>query len=267
MKKRPITFEGKKILGQTGDDDALEYGGGVIFKKGDVSYWQFWDPPVRKNFEVWTAKIPSRVLNQYGVTRYELADAMEMEPEAVRSLSSARDAVDRQKVLAAIMQQNGRSSVCRDGPEDLTVWELVQRWHPVLGVEPDSVPQVDEDDYIISYYEDVVGCGQVHGNFLGAFESLECCASAIASDMERTGHHVNVFVINDDERLERLEWNRERWVDKPKVEVKGVFAPAIWRFRMRPWYRDSRKQIRKLSRIEQDRKRRDIRGSLSKLRL
>jgi hypothetical protein len=222
---------------------------------------------VRKNFEVWTAKIPTRVLKSYRLTRDELADVMEMEPEEVRSMASARSSEDRQRVLEGVMKVAGRSSVCRDGPEDLTPWELVQRWHPVLGVDQESVPQLDEDDYIISEYESVMGSGQVGGNFLGAYESIECCASAIASDLERTGHPSNVFVLNDDDRLERLEWSREKWIDQPKVEVKGVFAPAIWRYRMRPWYRESRKKIRKLSALERRASKLDIRGTLNRFRI
>lgn len=264
--KRPISFEGKKILGTTGDDDSLLYGGGVVFRKGEIDYWQFWDGPERKNFEVWTAKIPSRVLNAYKMTRYELADVMGMGAEEVRSMGSARDAKDRQKVLEAVIRVLGRSAVCRDGAEDLTLWELVQRWHPVLGVDHGSVPQCDEDDYIISSYEGVVGCGQVGGNFLGAYESIECCASAIASDLEKAGFPSNVFVLEDD-KLERLEWNREKWIDRPKVAVKGVFAPAIWRFRMRPWFRESRKKLRKLSRAEQKATRQNIRGTLNRFRI
>jgi hypothetical protein len=265
--KRPIRFDGKKLIGVTGDDDPLLYGGGVIFRKGELDYWQFWDDRrTDKNYEVWTAKIPSRILKEYRANRYELAEAMGVAPEEVRSLASARDAGDRQRVLKAIIEMRGRTAVCPDGPEDLTTWELCQRWHPVLKVDPETVPRLDEDDYLIMGYEEVMGCGQVGGNFLGAYETLECCAAAIADDLEKTGMRHNVYVA-DGGSLERLEWNRGRWVGQPKVEVRGAFAPAIWRYRLRPWFRETRKKIRRITRAERKASQQNIRGTLNRFRI
>jgi len=262
---RPTKVGEVTAVERTGDDDALTYGGGVIFRKDCDTFWQFWDAPSAKVYLAWTAKVPAHVLRAYkSIDRDELAFHVGVDTDLLRTMSTSGKPLDRVRLLEGIMTLEGRSRVCPRGPEELTRHEMVQRWGPLYSVDPESMPQYDADDFMVLEFEEGFGCGQIAGRFLGVYETFEQCATAIAEDMQATGRASLVFVENDDGEIERLEWTRSKWVGLPANRIRMGFASSTWRFRMRPHAKEARKKPRRLSRAEGLKRR--IRGTMRKPR-
>lgn len=251
------------VLEKTGDDDSFEYGGGVLYRKNGGYFWQFWEPPASKNYLVWTAKIPRDVLKAYKhISREELASVLDVDMDTLRTMGRSRSHGDRFALIEAISELEGRSTIV-GREEELTPWELAQRWGTAIGVDPESVPEIDDDDYIIIEYRGAYGCGQLSQVMLGCFESFESCAAAIADHSENVGNSSNVYFELSPGSLEKVDWTRSRWLGKQPVPLRGHFSRAIWRTKIRGYLRESKKQVRRLKR----RSKPAFRGRISKVRV
>jgi len=264
--RRPTKLNDLTVLELTGDDDALTYGGGVVFRREGDTYWQFWDRPTTKIYVVWTAQIPVNVLRAYkSVQREDIVLQTGLPLDDLRSMSTSNRFQDRLKLLEAIVELEGRSRICPNEPEELTKAEMVRRWGPMFHVDPESFPLYDGDDYIISEFEEGFACGQIVGRFLGVYETFECCAAAIAEDMEANSLGSLVYIEGDGGIAEKLEWTRGRWLGQPQNRIRIGFAKSTWRFRMRAHAREASKTGRKLTKPERAVNRR-VRGTIRKSR-
>jgi len=264
--RRPRKHNDLTVLELTGDADALTYGGGVVFRKEGDTFWQFWDQPTSKTFVVWTTRIGVNILRDYkSVARAEISSATGLPVDTLRTMSTSSRVMDRLTLIQAVSQLEGRSRICPTGPEELTTYEMAQRWGEVFEVDPSSYPKFDKEDYVISEFEEGMACGQVAGRFLGLYETFECCAAAIAEDIEASGVVANVYIEEDGGEMEKLEWSRGRWLGRSPVPIRMGFAKATWRYRMRPYSREAAKKGRRLDRAERAVKR-PIRGTLRKSR-
>jgi hypothetical protein len=245
--KRPIPLGELVILECTGDDDALLEGGGIVFRKDDAEYWQRWDSPTTKNYLVWTGKVPRDVLKHYPeVTREELMDQLELTSDELRSMSRSRNVRDRIQLMRGVRELCGDSTTFPK-QEDLSTYELVDRWGVILGWDADTFPRVDEDDYFILPIRGFYAAGQVDGRYLGAYEDFEGALASISDHSIGVGNVSNSFYLEDDDaELERLEFDRHKWAPEKVDRIRGVLSAALWRNRMRPWVREAKKKGAKL---------------------
>jgi len=264
--KRPVKVGDLTVLEKTGDDDAFTHGGGVVFRSDDGTFWQFWDAPSTKSYWVWTVAIPMNVLRAYKtVPREQMVKQAMVDMNLLRTMSTSSRVTDRLELLKTIIELEGRSRVCPLGPDEMTRHELIQRWGPVFHVDPESFPLYDQDDYMVAEFEEGFACGQVEGRFLGVFETFECCAAAIAEDMEANILGSHVYVENGDGQLEKLEWSRRKWLNQPQKRIRIGFAKSTWRYRMRSHSREAAKTGRKLTKAERSVNRR-VRGTIRRTR-
>jgi len=102
------------VLEKTGDDDSFEYGGGVLYRKDDGEFWQFWEAPTTKNYLVWTAVIPRDVLKEYKrLSREEIACILDVDMDTLRTMGRSRRHGDRLALIEAISELEGRSAIVR----------------------------------------------------------------------------------------------------------------------------------------------------------
>jgi hypothetical protein len=262
---RPTQLRDLKILDKTGDDDALTYGGGVVFRKDDKVFWQFWDAPGR-NYLVWTARVGRSVLQDYpNVNRKHLASDMGLDMNGLRAMAVAADPRDRRQMVEAIGELEGRSVICPTGPEELTNWEMKQRWGDLYQVDTESVSRFAPGDYAICEYDEGWACGQIGGDCLGVYEAFEGCLAVIANEIDATGLMAEVFILEKGEMKERLDWNPGRWRGQPHQRIRLGFSGSSWRYRMRPFAREAGKKERKTPGRRMGRKR-PKRGTIRKTR-
>jgi hypothetical protein len=248
--KSILTLEdGTQVLGTTGDQDAFDYGGGVVYiePKGRHAYWQFWRArdEGQKNYEVWTAPIPRDVLAHYSHADVnELSIVGDIDIKQLKKDSRSRNVKDRAELVHIICDALGPSAVDPDGePDIVSPFELKARWGPVFGVLLDEVPQVDYEDYIIrprnpEGYE----CGCVDGTYLGRYTRYEDCLNVIAGHIPTThqDREPNVFHEHEPGALELVEWDRAGAKPrKPPQRRKLPVAP--WRNAMRKYAAQSNK--------------------------
>jgi hypothetical protein len=262
--RRPVQHGDVVVLEMTGDSDALEFGGGVVFRKDGQIYWQFWDAPTGRKYLIWTSKIPFNVLRQFSfVDREGIARFLRIDLDELRGMSVSNRIMDRQRLVEVIGETEGWSTICPDDVEDLVRWELIQRWGPLLGVDPETAPRMSPGDCLICESDEGFVCGRVGGEFFGLYERLEGCASAVAEALEGADPSSLVFVESAPGEIERLEWTRSKWLGRERTKLRIGFSSARWRFRMRPYLRESQKKLRALTRGQKAVKTR-FRGRLSR---
>jgi hypothetical protein len=85
------------VLVTTGDMDAFKYGGGVVYKDGQGTFWQFWDSrePGEKNYFVYTAPVPRKVLDYYDAPLEEICSVGDLDRREARRLSRSSNPSDR----------------------------------------------------------------------------------------------------------------------------------------------------------------------------
>ncbi len=244
---RPIlTLEdGTWVLDTTGDLDAFEYGGGVLFQepRRREIYWQFWGPrdPGEKNYFVFTAPIPSNVIEVFQPDIRELCKYSELEIQKVRRMSRSKDPKDRLQIVVAMRDVYGSSSIDPNcDPEIITPWELTERWGDVFGKELGEIPEVEFDDYIIreTQYKNWE-CGCVDGTYFGRFEKYKHCLCAIAEHMRDIGTtRPNVMHEHEPGKLELVMWNPTEFLDKTSFKRRGTMPGPRWRAHMRKYATD-----------------------------
>jgi len=245
-----LTLEdGTQVIETTGDQDAFEYGGGVVYvePKGRHAYWQFWRPREegQKNYEVWTAPIPRDVLAHYkDVDVKEVVLVGDISVKLIQQDSRSRNLRERARLVQMICDAMGPSAVDPDGEPDVVApFDLKARWGPVFGVMLDEVPRIDFEDYIIrdrkpAGYE----CGCVDGTYLGRYSRYEDCLNVIAGHIidAHQDREPNVFHEHEAGALELIEWDRARAKpSKPPQRSKMPSGP--WRNAMRQYATETNK--------------------------
>jgi len=240
MKRPIITLEdGTEVLDTTGDVDAFEHGGGVLFRSPDRRgiFWSFWSAraPGEKNFSVFTAPVPSDVLEYFDPDVKELSIVTGMDPRDIKRFSCSKNHGERLEIVMAIRDCNGASRVDPSHePDIMSKYELSERWGPVFGVDSSDVPMIELHDFIIR--ETVHGdyeCGCVDGSYLGRHSEYKFTLCAIADFMKRYDlERSNLFHEHDHGQLELVTWEPETFVGKiPKR--RGKLPEARWRNSMK----------------------------------
>jgi len=257
-----LTLEdGTQVIQTTGDQDAFEYGGGVVYiePRGRHAYWQFWRArdEGQKNYEVWTAPIPRDVLAHFQKADVnELSIVGDISTKQIKKDSRSRNLRDRAELVSIICDAMGPSEVDPDGEPDLICpFDLKARWGPVFGVLLDEVPQVDIEDYIVrARSPEGYECGCVDGTYLGRYARYEDCLNVIAGHIEQAhqDREPNVFHEHEPGALELVEWDRDRAkATKPPQRRKLPSSP--WRNAMRGYAA----QTNKLERARREKRRGD----------
>lgn len=238
---RPIlTLEdGTRVLDTTGDLDAFEYGGGVLFQepKRRETYWQFWRArdPGDKNYEVFTAPVPKNVIEVFDPDIRELCKYSDLELQTVRRMSRSKDPKERLQVVMAMREVYGPSAIDPHyEPEVITPWELAERWGNVFGKELGEIPEVEYDDYLVRESKDGRWeCGCIDGTYFGHFEKYKHCLCAIAEHMREIGAmRPNVMHEHARGKLELIVWDPYEFLNK-KLPRRGVVAGPRWRAHVR----------------------------------
>jgi len=234
MKRSVITLRnGVEVLETTGDQDALEHGGGLIWRcprYGDV-FWTFWDarPPGTRNFEVFEAEIPADIVKHFDPDVEELCMVTGYSKSQVHVMGRSKDPTQRAEIVQAMAQCFGASSVSsRDGASICSPFEMVEKWGDAFGVEQKRVSMFQEDDYLIregdmSAYE----CGRFDGKSLGRFDAFEDALGAIARDMKVEG--ASVFFEHEFGDIETVEWSFHESLKRPLGLSRRTSPSAKWR--------------------------------------
>ncbi len=248
---RPIITlsDGIEVLDTTGDLDAFEYGGGVVYRTPQKeTYWQFWEPRERgrKNFYVFTAPIPDKVLDFYDFVEPEiLCTVGQIDKRELARISRSKDHKQRAFLVGIIKDAYGPSSIDpNETSEVLTPWELASRWGDVYGVSTDETPQANLEDYIVREHKQVgeaYECGRIEGAYFGRFETYEDALCAVAHAMAKgDGFSCNVFHEHEPGKLELIDWDPQEYLERPLKKHRRAFSNAFWKNAMRHYINDDK---------------------------
>ena len=241
--------DGTGVLETTGDEDAVQYGGGVLYRSpGGVVVWDFWDAP-EKNFFVYSVDVPRDVLEHYeGVDIQELVLCAggEVTVKEILRLSSSKDPRARRQVLSLIRGGYGASQIDLDGPVEVTKFNLVDRWGFLFGVERNEVEEISQEDYIIREYGKRWECGRVDGICLGRYQRYEDALATVANDMKKVGLFTNLFHEHLPGEIELLQWDPEDHIGRGTI-IRGKIPAAQWKVAMRQ-YNTGRKKVHRRQR-------------------
>jgi len=237
--------DGTQVLETTGDADAIQYGGGVLYRSpGGVVSWDFWEAP-EKNFLVYSAEVPGDVLGHYDVDVQELVlcSAGEVTEKEVLKLSKSANPRIRLQVLGLIRGAHGASTLDLEGPEEVTKFNLVSRWGFLFGMEKGDVEEISEEDYMVREHEKRWECGRVDGTCLGRHRKYEDALSAVADDMKKVGLFTNLFHEHSPGEIELVQWEPEELIGRGVI-IRGKIPAAQWKLAMRR-YKTGRKPQRR----------------------
>lgn len=242
MKKPIIRLDnGIDVIDTTGDVDAFEHGGGVIYTDPhDLrTYWTFWDQRElgQKKFDVFTSLVPEDVINFFKPEMEELSMVSGFKKIELVRLGKSRKISDRIDVLKAIKECFGSSSIdLKKFPEELSPFEMVERWGDVFGIEKDEFPISDYEDYMIrgrgnGTYES----GRFDGLYLGRFADFKSAMSAVADDMSSEGSFDSIlFYEHSFGELETVSWDPQKFIGK-SIPIRGKLPEAPWRNLMKKY--------------------------------
>lgn len=231
---RPILHleSGVQVIECTGDADALEYGGGVIYfcPRQESIFWEFWGPRAMgsSTFEVFNAPVPDRVIEHFQPDLKELSSISGYSEVDIRVMSRSPNPKERAKVVMAICECDGPSKVDRgDGPRMVNISKMVAKWGEVFGVSADeAMAQISPKDYIARRIgKKMFEVGRMDGCYLGRFQLFDEVVQAVASAC-LTGAP-NLYFEHGFGELEPVSWDRS---DYPQTITanKGVPSPK-WR--------------------------------------
>jgi len=228
--------DGTQVLETTGDADALQYGGGVLYRApGDIVMWDFWDAP-EKNFYVYSADASVNVLDRYEVDVDELllVGAGEISAKDLVKLSASKDPRARLQVLSLIRAAYGASHLDSEGPIETTKFNLASHWGFLFGVEKEDIEEISQEDYMIREYKDAWECGRVDGLCLGKYKQYEHALATVAENMETVGLVTNLFHEHAPGKIEIVQWNHEEHIGRGPL-VRGKMPSAQWKIAMRQY--------------------------------
>lgn len=240
---------GIDVLKTTGDVDALEHGGGVLYRDPhDMEiYWTFWSSRElgQKSFDVFTALIPEDVISHFDPDIDELCMVSGLNILEIKKMSRSKNPFDRLEIVMHIKECSGASSVdLKRIPEEVPPFEMVNRWGEVFGLDKDHVPIADYEDYLIRESEHgKYECGRFDGYFIGRFEDFKSALCAIADKMNLEGDFNPIlFYEHDFGNLEIVSWEPETFIGK-SPHRRGKLPEAPWRNLMKRYSRSlSRKK-------------------------
>lgn len=267
MKRPIITLEnGIEVLETTGDADAFEHGGGVLFReprRRDI-FWTFWSARElgEKNYQVFTAPILQNVIDYFRPDIKELVKVSGVDARDLVRLGRSANPSDRLKVVMIICDCCGPSRIDPNHePEIMSIYELSERWGDVFGYDIKNISKIEFEDFIIREVESDYECGTIDGKYLGRHKEYKHALCAIADFMNQFGRErSNVFHEYDHDHLELVSWNPETFVGKiPKR--RGKLPEARWRNSMKKYLINEihRKTHRKPEDISQKRRQAKIR--------
>lgn len=236
MRSPIITLgDGTEVLRTTGDVDALEHGGGVLFRPPDRRgfFWSFWEARElgQKNYHVFTAPVPDDVLEYFSPDVNEISKFADIDIRHVKRMGKSRDPRERLEIVIAIRDCCGSSRVDPSHePEILTPFEMADRWGTVFGRNPKKTPILEYEDFIVretSYHD--YECGCLDGRYLGRHTSYKHALCAVADFMKNYGmENSNVFHEHEFMWLELVNWDPSTFVGKiPKR--RGKIPETRWR--------------------------------------
>ncbi len=240
MKRPIITLEdGTEVLSTTGDVDAFEHGGGVLFRDPDRRefFWSFWSARDRgqKNYYVFTAPVPADVIEYFDPDMSELSIVSGMDERDIRRMGRSKNHDERLEIVMAIRECNGASRIDPSHePETVSKYELAERWGKVFANKTSEVPMVEMDDFIIreTLHKDYE-CGCVDGTYLGRHSEYKFALCVIADFMSHHGlQNTNVFHEYEHGQLELVTWDPETFIGKAPVR-RGKLPQARWRNAMK----------------------------------
>lgn len=238
---RPIITlgDGTEVLETTGDVDALVYGGGVLYKDPDGNvFWTFWPPPGSggKNYTVFTAAVPKNIIDHYRPDIKELELVTGIDPRSIRRFGSSRKPSDRLRIVMAICDCIGPSGIdLPDGPELLTAHDLASRWGHAFGVDPDDVPKLSSNDFIVRKIPSgQYDCGSVDGVYLGRHSRYREALCAIADFIDSKNlHSSNVYQEDSSGNLDLVVWEYKSFAGK--VRGPKILSSSAWKSSMKPY--------------------------------
>jgi hypothetical protein len=142
---RPNPMEADvEVLGTTGDVNALDYGGGVVYRHPDGHInWEWWDeedegaaspiagdPNFAGKYTVYSATVedPGEVMKWYNWVDYEsMGRTMDMTVAEYRKLCRSANPLDRVRLMEDIVGYHGSHEVDQY-PRKFTRAELEERW-------------------------------------------------------------------------------------------------------------------------------------------
>lgn len=235
--------DGTQVLETTGDAEAFDYGGGVLYRAGKSCYWDFWDTP-DKNYFVYRADASRHILDRYDVELDELhlASAGEISKKDLERLSSHANPRARLQILMLIKDSYGATTLDEEGPIEMTKFELACKWGFLFGVEKETIEEISKEDYLIREFSSLWECGRVDGHFLGRFKKYEHALAAVAEDMKKVGLYTNLFHEFSVGNIELVQWEPPSFVGRG-CSVRGKMPTAQWKVAMRRY--TTRKRIKK----------------------
>lgn len=287
MKRPIITLEdGVEVLKTTGDINAFEHGGGVLFRapcRRDI-FWTFWSARNlgEKSYRVFTAPIPGDVIEFFSPDLNELHSVSGIHKRDLKKMGCSKNPIERLELVMLIQECCGSSRVDpRHEPEILSIYELSDRWGSVFGVDSREVPKVDFEDFILRENGAEYECGSVDGKYLGKFTEYKSALCAIADCMSRLSREeANVFHEHSEGQLELVAWDPPTFIGKAPVR-RGKLSDMRWRNAMRRYvrdeiskapprgssnvFRDRRRAKARLNQIDRLGRAREIRQSLEKV--
>jgi len=233
-----LTLEdGTQVLETTGDADALQYGGGVLYRSpGDGVAWDFWEAP-EKNFLVYSADASKDILERHEVVDLHelvLYGAGEVTEKEILRLSKSEDPRARLQVLALIYGGYGASELDPRGPVEMTKFNLVMKWGFLFGMEKEGVEEVSQEDYMIRECGKRWECGRIDGHCLGRYVRYEDALAAVADNMKKVGLFTNLFHEHSPGKLELVQWNAEDHIGGGTI-IRGKIRTAQWKIAMRQY--------------------------------
>lgn len=247
MKPIVTLRNGTAVLVTTGDRDAFKYGGGVVYKDGDGTFWQFWDSrePGEKNYFVYTAPVPNKVLDHYDATLEEICSVGALDRREVRRLARSSSPSDRSDLVAILRESRGPSGISLKGEcETLSPFVLADRWGCVFGVEIEDVPKADLDDYIVREHAVGYECGRVDGLYLGRFETYEEALTAVANDLQKCHSCANLFHEHAKGHLELVDWDSKEHAGRASLRRKKL-PTQFWKNSMKLYSDEFRAKLRR----------------------
>jgi len=249
--KRPIIRleNGIEVLKTTGDVDALAHGGGVLYREPRFRefYWTFWEERSvgQKNFEVFTAPVPSDVIEYFEPDMRELSTVSGYEIRELRKMGRSKDPIERLRVVQEIRNCNGPSKVDPGRtPESVSPFEMAERWGEVFDVSTKNIPMIEYEDYLVrEIREGSYECGCVDGTYLGRYEDFKYALCAVADHMKKTAQsESNLFYEHEFGMIEIVKWEPETFIGK-LPRRRGKLPEAGWRNLTKRYLRsESRKQ-------------------------
>lgn len=122
--------EPRRVLMTTGDVNALNYGGGIVYRDKYGTHWDLWysDDEDQDKYEVFTIDIPDDVIAEFNWVNWDsVANSIGMDLGELEWLGRSRKVGERVGALDAAVGHEGMYAFDQY-PVSLTRAELKRRW-------------------------------------------------------------------------------------------------------------------------------------------